>query len=840
MKRLVLVGLLLSARAFAQTPSPSPSPSPGPASPAPNVPDGTPRDPDAPPAEPTGAAESAKGILDRDGPLPLIDKISFRGNSRTEDEAIAVNLVSEVGAQLDTAVIREDVRALWRTGFFQDVQVDAQLNASGGVELTYILQEKPSVRKVYIAGNLGVSVDKINEVLDLKIGGILDNAQVIRNLEKIRELYIDKGYYLSDVRYEMRDHSADEVDIYYVVSEGSKVKVRGVSFVGNHAIPSDELRGVMGTQPDSYFSFMNDAGSYREEAFERDIALITAYYYDRGYINVKIGTPEVSLSRDKRYMYITIPLEEGPVFQMGKLSISGDLLLGKEEYLGRIRVQPGNIFNLSKIGQDIVALHDDYKDKGYAYVNVTRLTNIDLEKRLVDLALTVQKGKKVYIERINIRGNTRTRDKVVRRELKISEGELFSQKLLEESRRRVMQLGLFEKVDMSTRRGSSEEYIEVNIEVAERPTGTFQIGAGFSSVENFIAQAQISQNNLFGRGQTLSLQAQLSGLRQLFALRFVEPYLGDSDWTGSFDLFNQTRNFETFNRDSSGGDLSVGYPLSDDVRLFLTYKFEAIDVFTRGRGTLLSGAISSPISSSVISNLFNDGITSSLRASVSWDTRDNRLFPKRGMFHNVSLEIADPWTLSENVFTRWSAFSRYYRPIYGPFIFKINAEAGYVQSRDPSGVPIFERYFVGGINDVRGFRPRTLGPRINALTSPDPNAGLFGFNIGGNLQLVVNSEVEFPIFEKVGISGVVFFDTGNAFNTEERYCSRSSPAGNSKIDPCVGATRVPDLESLRYSAGFGFRWFSPIGPLRFEWGIPLDRQPGEESIVFEFTIGNFF
>ena len=163
-----------------------------------------------------------------------------------------------------------------------------------------------------------------------------------------------------------------------------------------------------------------------------------------------------------------------------------------------------------------------------------------------------------------------------------------------------------------------------------------------------------------------------------------------------------------------------------------------------------------------------------------------------------------------------------------------------MQSRDPSGVPIFERYFVGGINDVRGFRPRTLGPRINALTSPDPNAGLFGFNIGGNLQLVVNSEIEFPIFDKVGISGVVFFDTGNAFNTEDRYCSKSSPAGNAKTDPCVGATRVPDLESLRYSAGFGFRWFSPIGPLRFEWGIPLDRQPGEESIVFEFTIGNFF
>jgi outer membrane protein insertion porin family len=241
-----------------------------------------------------------------------------------------------------------------------------------------------------------------------------------------------------------------------------------------------------------------------------------------------------------------------------------------------------------------------------------------------------------------------------------------------------------------------------------------------------------------------------------------------------------------------------------------------------------------------VANLTRSGITSAGQALLSYDSRDNRMFPTRGWYNTISGEVADTFLLSQNIFTRYEAVARYFYPIWGPFVFRAKLEGGMITSRDPLGVPIFERYFVGGIYDIRGFRPRTLGPRIQSLSSSDPNAGLFSTTIGGNAEVIINSEIEFPIFEKVGISGVVFVDAGNAFNTESRYCPSSAQPGNPKSDPCVGASRFPGASNLRYSTGFGFRWFSPIGPLRFEWGIPLDKQPGEENIVFEFTIGNFF
>jgi outer membrane protein insertion porin family len=238
-----------------------------------------------------------------------------------------------------------------------------------------------------------------------------------------------------------------------------------------------------------------------------------------------------------------------------------------------------------------------------------------------------------------------------------------------------------------------------------------------------------------------------------------------------------------------------------------------------------------------VANLYRGGVTSSVRGSLTYDSRDNRLFPTRGWYDNAFIEVADVFTASENIFVRYGGFARFYRPIYGPFILKLNAEVGVVTSRDPAGVPISERYLVGGINDVRGFRPRTLGPRIRTSDSPIDSSG--SIPLGGNMQLIWNSEIEFPLFARVGISGVVFFDAGNAFNLEPRWCDAGFNTDSPKTSACVESVNDV-LAGLRTSVGFGFRWFSPIGPLRFEWGIPLDRQPGEEPLVFEFTIGNFF
>jgi len=540
-------------------------------------------------------------------------------------------------------------------------------------------------------------------------------------------------------------------------------------------------------------------------------------------------------------MYVSIPIDEGPVFDIGSIDFRGELIGDKKDYYERLTIEPGDTFSRSKVGADINALNDYYRDRGYAYANIAPVTKIQPGTRKVNLSFDIEKGKKVYFERIDVRGNSKTRDKVIRREMKIAEGELYSQTSLDVSKARINALGFFETVDVSTKRGSSDEFIVVNVEVSERPTGTFQIGAGFSSVENFIAQAQISQNNLFGRGQTLSLQAQLSSLRQLFLLRFVEPYFLDTRWTFAFDLFNQSRAFGTFARNASGGTLTWGYPINFETRAFVTYKLEDVGVSTGGRGFSQFGSVREPIESQSVANLFRGGVTSSVRASVSYDSRNNRLFPTAGWYHQGFFELADDYTGSQNVFVRYGGFSRHYQPLFGPFVLKTNAEFGVTTSRDPLGVPITERYLIGGIFDVRGFRPRSLGPQLLVSQPGEVGAPLGRLPLGGNLQIIWNSEIEFPLFKRVGISGVVFFDAGNAYNLEDRYCTGSGGDTSIKFDPCFN---FPDsiTKGIRTSVGFGFRWFSPIGPLRFEWGIPLDRQvqANEDSLVFEFTIGNFF
>jgi outer membrane protein insertion porin family len=782
------------------------------------------------------ALSAASTLLDKP-----VEQVQFRGNRKVEDAAIRVNLLTKVGSKLELNKVREDIRAMWKLGFFSDVSVEAQETPKGGVIVLFVVKEKPSVRKILVSGNDQLDLEAINGVLDLTRDDILNITKIKANRAKLSELYLQEGYYLASVDYEITVINEAEVDVVFLVDEHSKVEIREVSFIGNDLVTDKTLRGIIQTSKGGALSAFTDSGIYREDMFERDLLMITAHYYDRGFINVKVGVPQIRLSRDKKYMYLSIPIDEGPVFTVGTIDFKGDMIGQKASYYKRLSIKPGKTFNRSKVGEDIVRLNDFYKDRGHAYVNVTPLTNVDLDRKIVDISFEIEKGKKVYFERINVRGNSKTRDKVIRREMKISEGELYNQTNLEVSKRRITALGFFEKVDVSTKRGSSDEFVVVNIEIAERPTGSFQIGAGFSSVENFIAQAQISQNNLFGRGQTLSLQAQLSGLRQLFLLRFVEPWFLDTKWTFAFDIFNQVRAFGTFARNAVGGNLTWGYPINFETRAFLTYKLEDVGVSTGNSGFANIGAIQVPVEADSVANLFRGGITSSMRASVSYDSRNNRLFPTKGWYNNAFFELADEFTGSQNIFARYGGFSRHYQPLFGPFVLKTNAEIGVTTSRSSLGVPITERYLIGGIYDVRGFRPRSLGPQLRVAQPGDIAQPLSNLPLGGNLQLIWNSEIEFPLFKQVGISGVVFFDAGNAYNLEDRYCSGTSASSDvsPKFDPCFDFPNSL-TKGLRTSVGFGFRWFSPIGPLRFEWGIPLDRQPGEEPLVFEFTIGNFF
>ncbi len=786
-----------------------------------------PKDPAAPNADPAPAAP----------PAPLasleVQKILFSGNRKVEDDAIRVNLRTQRGLALTQDLLRDDVKAIWRMGFFEDVQVETT-NVPGGVNVVFVVKEKPSIRKIYVSGHDELGLTKVNEVLDIKKEQILDLAKIKKNVEKIREQYVQRGFYMAEVNYELRREAPGEVDVYFRVRANAKVEVRRINFVGNVGATDAELRDVMLTQQSDLFSFVSSSGTYREDMFQRDVFALQAFYQDRGYINVKIGQPKLELSPDKRALFIAIAIEEGLQYKLASLDIKGDLLLDKKDLLAAMQSEVGKYFNRTRLTQDRSAIEDLYKDKGFAFVNVVPLNATDEKNRLVHITFEIGKGKEVTIERINIRGNSKTRDKVVRREMRVYEGELYSQSKLDFSKRRVNQLGFFDRVDLNTEQ-RGDDRMDVNVEVGERQTGAFQIGAGFSSYESFIFQAQISQQNLLGRGQSLSLQAMLSGLRQLFLLSFEEPYFLDTQWTFGFNLFNQFQYYPSFQRTSRGASLTWGYWLLDDLRFFVRYQLEEVSVSNSSRSAFFAGGQRTPFPSGTLANLLRPGFTSSVRMSLAYDTRDNRMFTKKGWYNTASFEIADDFLLSKTRFTRYDITSRYFYPLWGPFVLRLKGEWGLITSRDPQGVPIFERYFVGGIYDVRGFRPYSLGPKIRAPVDQTPESSLLDRTIGGNMQVVGKAEIEFPLIEKVGIRAVVFTDFGNSYNMEQQYCRLRPYNSHASIDPC---NKLLPLESLRASWGFGFRWFSPIGPLRFEWGIPFAPLRYEDSIIFEFTIGN--
>jgi outer membrane protein insertion porin family len=791
------------------------------------------------PTIPKTAAEEAEGAT--------IRKIEIDGNSRVGSDRIIDYLKEHEGNAFSPTLLARDVRELWSSGLFDDIEVDLSRNDDGTIDLRFRVRERPNIKAVIFEGNKAFEADKLREEIEIKENTVLSVPAVRRSVQKIKDKYAEKGYFLSTVTSEIVPAKDNEATVKFVVSEGQEVTIKKINFVGNYHVSDDELKSVMLSAQGGFLGFGSGA-AYRKDVFERDVLILQALYSDKGYLTISVGTPRVMLTPDREGIEVTINIEEGPQFTVKKLDVyevdaegkEVEPIGGRKKLRSLVSLAVGETFNRASLVKDLGAVKTLYKDAGYAHVEAEPVTQLDFDKREVSIKVPIKRGTLVHLGRIEVHGNTKTSDKVIRRELTIVEGQLYSETGLEDSRKRVLALGYFERVDFSTDRGATPDVMDVTFDIAEKATGTFQIGAGFSSIESFIATAQVQQANLFGRGQSLSLQAQVSGLRQLVNVRFFEPYFFGSDWSTSVDLYDQLRIYDSFQQQSLGGALTFGYPLMAPwLRANLTYTGESVKVTTGSGGTLLgTSAAVSYFQRLPLANLFQDGFLSSLRAGLVWDTRDNRLFPKNGVFLQASSELASPIFLSENNFLRHRATARFYYELADGFVLKSNSEFGFVSSPNPQGVPIFARFFLGGIFDMRGYRLRSVGPRLPLNSNLDPNTTLIanGANIGGNMQFYNNFELEFPILDKVGIRGVLFFDVGNAWNTEGQYCkaARGSPLA-SVVDPCNA-----NLLNLRTSYGFGVRWFSPLGPLRFEWGFPINPLPYEDNNVFEFTIGNFF
>lgn len=907
-----------------------------------------------------------KGVLR--GTMPVMGRIfeiHVEGATKVEPDAVLVHVQSRVDKAPDARIIASDIKRIFAMGLFADVTAKTIEGPVGSAILTFSLTEKPAIGQVRFEGNTDVNDDDISEVIDLKAFQVLDVPRVRKNVEKIQKLYVDKGFYLAEVDYELvltdgknagkevqsdpffldtERFFADEaeaissdappvgedenfgrfVDVVFKIDEHAKVKVNNINITGNHHIAEDDIKAVLRTREDHPLGLLTEWGVYKEELAEIDLLAIEALYQDKGFINVQVGQPQVALSQDKTRMSITIPVEEGDQFTLSGFDLGGELVVEDPEEFARIqaedpekvvflksrllaetRVKSGEIFARSKVAQDILTITDRYRDKGHAYVQIIPETAVDPEAKTLGLTLRVQAGPRVRVERINITGNTKTQDRVIRRELRIYEGEYYSATDLRRSEQRVTALGFFETVEVTSKQGSRPDLMVVVVNIKEKATGQFQLGAGFSGAEQFIFQGQISQNNFLGRGHTVSGSVQWSRLRQMLDFRFIDPYafyIAQEPMTFALSVFNNQTFFNNFNRNSLGADITLGYPVGrpfnfiteplfelapkallpyvpdlDNFQFYLTFNGERVEIAEQSFNVKVFG-LDSDI----------PRYTSSLRASLLFDQRNNRLFPSQGYYLQLAAEFATPFlgsglmpgaeTLAadatssfNNVFNnnldflkpggRATDFQRYsmtarayynfdqFLPVSG-VVAKINMELGYLATQDQSLV--FEHYFLGGFNTIRGYFPRTISPvkRVGGLYVDE---GLQEFAIGGNKQFYTNIELEFPVFEQVGIRGVVFFDAGNVYAHDENffylgdspsaYLANTTCAGQACFDP------VKDLPlGLYYSAGIGVRWFSPIGPLRFEWGVPLTPRPqgtfglpaGDQPVQFEFNIGNSF
>ena len=732
-----------------------------------------------------------------------VASVGVYGNKRVDTDAILAVVTTKKGAQYDPKTLAKDIKAIYGMDFFDDVQVDVE-ETPAGKRVTFLVREKPSIRKVLIKGNKKIKTDKISDVIDLKQYTIISDQRLKENVEKIKALYAQKGYLDAEVSVSVKRISTEAADVVLDITEGDQILIKKIEIEGNKAFPDDELKDLMEvTEKKPFWTpslknimalFKGSAGALQWDALDRDLARIAAYYHNHGYIDAKVGRPRVR--RKGKWLYVTIPVEEGSIYHVGSISIEENYFHDTSKLLEKLEIKKEKVYNQEVLRQDIVKLTDVYADEGFAYADIEPQMHKDPDKKLVDIVLKVDTGPKVSFERIEISGNTRTRDKVIRRELRVYELSPFSATGLRTSQKRLQRLGYFEEVKLNPTKGSAEDRMRLNVKVKERPTGTFSIGAGYSSVDKLMVMGEISQRNFLGKGQTVSFKGILGATTNRYSFSFYEPYFRDTKLSFGFDLYNWEREYEDYTRDSSGAAVRFGYPLTDNLSVFWGGRVDNTDLTDIYDYT-----------SPVIRDSLDIKTTHSVNMGLSYDSRDDYYFPTEGWVNSASIEYAGGPLGGDSAFVKIQGATSYYHPIWRSLVGHVKIGAGWVTEGSGGKLPIFEKFFIGGIDTVRGYKYGNISPI-------DPNTG---DRIGGEDMAYMQNEVIFPIVKDMGLHGVVFMDMGNVWPKEEF-----------------------DLTELRKSVGMGIRWLSPMGPLRIEWGYNFDRQPGDDKSNFEFRMGGSF
>ena len=740
----------------------------------------------------------------------VVRDIRVEGLQRIEPGTVFSYLPIKVGDRFDDAKGDDAIRALFNTGFFKDVRLQNQNDV-----LIVQVQEQPTIANIEFSGTK--EFDKENLKKSLRLLGVAEahhyNKPVIEKAEQeLKRQYVARGYYAAEVLTTVTPLERNRVSIVFTVDEGPIAKIRQINIIGSHVFSEKQLLSEMQLSTPNWLSWYTHNDQYSKQKLTADLESLRSFYLDRGYLEFKIDSAQVSITPDKRDISLTVSIKEGDRFTVSAVNLSGELLGKKAELESQLSLKKGDVFSAAQLTASTKAITDVLGAYGYAFASINPQSNIDHEKRQVALNLVVDPGKRVYIRRINIVGNHRTRDEVIRREMRQSESAWFDSERLKLSRERINRTGYFSEVNLTTEDvPNTPDQTDVNINVVERPTGALSLSAGYSTTDKIVLAAGIQQENVFGSGTSLGFNVNTSRANRTFSLTQFDPYFTIDGISRVTDLYYRTAQpyyylgDTTYKIISQGLGFKLGVPFSEEDRVFFGLGFE--------RSHISTSSNSPPNILKFVQDFGNH--TNDMPFTIGWskDSRDSALVPNSGRYQQADLKVSLPGRSLR--YYQLSYQHQYYYPINKGYTLAFNNEIAYGHGYGGKPFPVTKNLFIGGIGSVRGYETSTIGP-----AEKNTQTGLF-VPTGGTSKLIGNVELSIPL-PGAGVDRTVrlftFFDAGAIYQEGQMY----------------------KLSDLRYSYGLGFSWISPIGPLKFSYGFPLKLREGDKSQHFQFQIGTAF
>jgi outer membrane protein insertion porin family len=727
-----------------------------------------------------------------------IASIAPAGNERIDSGAILGKISAKPGDIYSPDALRKDLKAVFGMGYFDNVEIevsDAPKGGRPGKQVVFRVKEKPLIDKVTFAGVDKVDEEDVKDAAGIKTNTILNPAKLNEAVKRIDELYKSKGYYAARTSVKVEQQGEGPAEVSFLVNEGGKMAVAKIKFTGNTAFDEDELEDEIETGTWNWLSWITDAGTLKMEVVRQDADRLAAFYANHGFIEAKVGEPDVK--EDGENLIITFPIEEGPRYKVGEVDIEGDLIQDKEKLLTLLELRKEEFFSRKVLHDDVFKLTDLYGEKGYAFAEIDpKIKKAAGEEKKVDVTLVIDKGELVKISRVDVNGNTRTRDNVIRRDLAVEEGGTFNSKAVRESVQKLQRLGYFEDVAV-TPKEAGEDMMDILVAVKERATGQFSVGAGYSSSDKLMFMGEISEDNFLGLGTRLSFSANLSGVSSKFNLAYTDPRIFDSRVSAGINAFNWEREYTDYTKASTGGGLRFGHPLIEEWRIYYGYNWT---------DTTLEDIAED--ASDYIRESAKINITSAVEVSFVRDTRDRPFNTNSGSRNSLKVEHAGRFLGGEAAFTKIEGATDWYYPLFWSTVVRGRLAAGKAFENEEGRLPVYDNFYLGGMNSIRGFKSASISP-IN----PENDE-----KYGGDKMWFANLELYFPLLTDAGLRGVVFSDFGNVYAQDDDW----------------------DFGTMKKSAGLGVNWLSPVGPLRLVWGYNLDSQPGDEEAQWDFAMGGNF